>query len=254
MLEAPGIKEKFFVWFIRPFARRPLADVPEGVTDEELIRRGELVQRRYTLLTYLTLVLVTLAVGGLYQLSGLGPERRADDLFLESNSPWPGAFCLAIGLCGLFAASPWAHLVGGKDVECDYRLAFEAKHKVNVRRMMFLCSLPLAALGAGVFWLCGDYIAFDRTALRWRQSTVEQARASTVDGNAPTGRPTTTVIASSCSGTAPSSCPSGTSTRAWASRAPLAPRSPRPPGCLHALTWMCCRWKRLGSRDKRRDG
>lgn len=167
MLDAPGIKEKFFIWFIRPFARRSRAEVPEGVTDEELIRRGELVQRRYTLLSHATLALVAVALGLLYQVSGLGPVRRPDDLCLEANSPWLPAFVLAIGLCSLFAASPWAHLFGGKDMERDYRLAFEAKHQVNVRRILFLCGLPLAALGVGVLWLCGDHIAFDRSALRW---------------------------------------------------------------------------------------
>lgn len=175
MLEAPGIKEKFFIWFVRPFARRPLADVPEGVTDAELIRRGELVQRRYTLLTYLTLVLVTVAVGLLYKVSGFAPQARPEDLRFVSNNLWLPSFVLAIGLCSLFAASPWAHLVGGKDVERDYRLAFEAKHKVNVRRMLFLCGLFPAALGVGVLWISRDYVAFDRTALRWRQSGLEQS-------------------------------------------------------------------------------
>lgn len=98
MLEAPGLKDKFFIWFIRPFARRPLADVPEGVTDAELIRRGELVQRRYTLLTYLTLALVTVSVGLLCKVSGLAPQARPEDLRFLSNSIWLPSFVLAIGL------------------------------------------------------------------------------------------------------------------------------------------------------------
>ncbi len=176
MLDAPGIKEKFFIWFVRPFARRSLADVPEGITDEELIRRGELVQRRYTLLTYLTLVLVTVAVGLLYKVSGLAPQASPEDLRFVSNNIWLPSFILAIGLCGLFGASPWAHLVGGRDVERDYRLAFEAKHKVNMRRILLLSGLFVAALGVGVLWISRDYVAFDRTALRWSQSGLVQSR------------------------------------------------------------------------------
>lgn len=176
MLEAPGIKEKFFIWFVRPFARRPLADVPEGISDAELIRRGELVQRRYTLLTYLTTALVTVAVGSLCKVSGLAPQAGPEDLRFISNNIWLPSFVLAIGLCGLFGSSPWAHLVGGRAVEREYRLAFLAKHKVNMRRILFLCGLPVAALGVGVLWISRDYVAFDRTALRWSQSGLVQSR------------------------------------------------------------------------------
>ncbi len=176
MLEAPGLKEKLFIWFIRPFARRPHADVPEGVPDAELIRRGELVQRRYTLLTYLTMALVTVAVGLLCKFSGLAPEARPEDLRFVSNNIWLPSFVVAIGLCSLLGSSPWAHLVGGRDLERDYRLAFEAKHKVNMRRILFLSGLPVAALGVGVLWISRDYVAFDRMALRWSQSGLEQSR------------------------------------------------------------------------------
>lgn len=176
MLEAPGLKEKFFIWFIRPFARRKRDEVPEDVTDEALIRRGELVQRRYTLLTYLTMALVTVAVGLLYKVSGFAPQASPEDLRFVSNNIWLPSFLLAMGLCGLFGASPWAHLVGGRDVERDYRLAFEAKHKVNMRRILLLCGLFAAALGGGVLWISRDYVAFDRTALRWSQSGLVQSR------------------------------------------------------------------------------
>lgn len=176
MLEAPGLKEKFFIWFVRPFAPRRRDEVPEGVSDAELIRRGELVQRRYTFLTYLTMALITVAVGLLHKVSGFAPVARPEDLRFVSNNIWLPSFVLAIGLCGLFGGSPWAHLVGGRDVERDYRLAFEAKHKVNMRRILFLCGLFLAALGVGVLWISRDYVAFDLTALRWRQSGLEQSR------------------------------------------------------------------------------
>jgi len=176
MLEAPTFKEKFFIWFVRPFATRKRDEVPEGITDEELIRRGELVQRRYTLLTYLTTALVTVAVGLLCKVSGFAPQAGPEDLRFVSNNIWLPSFLLAIGLCGLLGASPWAHLVGGRDVERDYRLAFEAKHKVNMRRILLLCGLFAAALGAGVLWISRDYVAFDRTALRWSQSGLVQSR------------------------------------------------------------------------------
>ena len=177
MLAAPGIKEKFFVWFVRPFAPRRHDEVPEGVSDEELIRRGELVQRRYTLLGYLAVALVTVAVGLLCKLSGFAPEARPNDLRFVSNNIWLPSFVLAIGLCALLGSSPWSHLVGGRDVERDYRLAFEAMHKVNMRRILFCSGLFLVALGGGVCWISRDYVAFDRHALRWRHDSLEQARA-----------------------------------------------------------------------------
>ena len=76
MIEAPGLKEKLFFWFVRPFARRRRDEVPEGVTDEELIRLGKVHERRQTLLSYFALAPATLAIGGLWQVSGLVPERR----------------------------------------------------------------------------------------------------------------------------------------------------------------------------------
>lgn len=45
-----------------------------------------------------------------------------------------------------------------------------------MRRILLLCALPLVALGVGVLWISRDYVAFDRTALRWRQSGLVQSR------------------------------------------------------------------------------
>ena len=170
MIEAPGLKEKLFIWFVRPFARRRRDEVPEGVTDEELIRLGKAHERRQTLLSYLALALMTLAIGGLWQVSGLAPARRPDDLVMRSDNPWLAAFVLAMGLCAVLGATPLSRLVGGAEADRAYRLAFEARHGVSLRRLLLICGLPLAALGAGVLYLCGAYLAFDAQALRWRDA------------------------------------------------------------------------------------
>ncbi len=170
MIEAPGLKEKLLIWFVRPFARRRRDEVPEGVTDEELIRLGKVHERRQTLLSYLALAPATLAIGGLWQVSGLVPERRPDDLVMRSDNPWLAAFVLAWGLCAVLGATPLSRLVGGAEADRAYRLAFEARHGVNLRRLLLICGLPLAALGAYVLHLCGAYLAFDDQALRWRDA------------------------------------------------------------------------------------
>jgi hypothetical protein len=168
MIEAPGLKEKVFIWFVRPFAPRRFDEVPSGVSDEELIRLGKAVERRQTLLSYLALALMTLVVGVVYHLGGWAPESRSGDLLMRSLNPWLAAFLLALGLCALLGASRWSWVVGGVEADRAYRLAMEARHGINVRRLLLLCGLPLAALGFYVLSLCGAYVAFDSTALRWR--------------------------------------------------------------------------------------
>ncbi len=173
-------RQRLFWWFFRPFLGKRALPVPEGVTDEELVRKGEEAPRRpwNLLLECLLCALLAWGVVRLHGDLGLGAVRRPEDLHFETSTPWFGAVFMAMGLTFLVSVSPLAWLIGTPDDERERvsRLAFEARHKVNVRHALALLGALVLATGAAFVAFSDDYVAFDRQTLRWRHLYAESSR------------------------------------------------------------------------------
>ncbi|MFZ9202361.1 MAG: hypothetical protein ACO23N_08050, partial [Opitutales bacterium] len=171
--------ERLFWWFFRPFLGKRAEPVPEGVSDEELIRKGDEAARRpwNLLISCLLWALLPWGLVELHALSGLAAVRRPDDIHFSTTTPWVGAVFIAMGLTLILFITP-LRFVFGYDAEGDrvYRLAFEAKHKVNVRHALALLGVLALAMGTLFLVAADDFVAFDRTALRWRHLYTEHSR------------------------------------------------------------------------------
>lgn len=170
-------KQRIFWWFFRPFIRRRREDIPEGVSDEELIRRGDAAGRRPFLLLLGCLAIALLAWGivGLHDTLGLGPRRADGDIYCSRSTVWPGAIFMAMGLSCLMTLLGM-RLFGSDEDDRAVMQGFAARYRVSARGAYAVTSLLLFAMG-GVFMATGgDYVAFDGQTLRWRRSYTEHAR------------------------------------------------------------------------------
>jgi len=170
-------KQRIFWWFFRPFIPRRREDIPEGVSDEELIRKGDAVARRpFNLL--LGCLLFALLAWGLVEVHGwlgLGAVRRPDDIYISKSTVWPGAIFMAMGLSLLLTLiSQSVFAVGEEDRAISQ--GFEARYKVSARGAYALLGVLALAMGA-VFVAAGDdHVAFDAQTLRWRRFYTDHTR------------------------------------------------------------------------------
>lgn len=171
------LKQRVFWWFFRPFIRRRREDIPEGVSDEELIRRGDAVGRRpFNLL--LGCLLFALLGWGLVEVHGwlgLGAVRRPDDIYISKSTVWPGAIFMAMGLY-LLLTLLIQRLFGASEEDRAVNQGFEARHKVSARGAYALLGLLTIAMGAVFVAAADDHVAFDAQTLRWQRFYTEQTR------------------------------------------------------------------------------
>ncbi len=170
-------KQRIFWWFFRPFIRRRREDIPEGVSDEELIRRGDAVGRRpfNFLLGCLLVALLAWGIVDLHAELGLGAARRPDDIHCSKTMVWPGAIFVAMGLSCLLTLV-WLRLFGATEEDRAVNQGFEARHKVSATGAYALLGVLSIAMGAVFMVAAGDYVAFDGRTLRWRRFYTEHTR------------------------------------------------------------------------------
>lgn len=171
------LKQRIFWWFFRPFIRRRREDIPQGVSDEELIRRGDAVGRRpFNLL--LGCLLFALLAWGLVEVHGwlsLGAARRPDDIYISKSTVWPGAIFMAMGL-SLFLALVRMRLFGASEEDRAINQGFEARHKVSALGAYVLLGVLALAMGAVFVAAADDHVAFDGQTLRWQRFYTEHTR------------------------------------------------------------------------------
>lgn len=164
------LAERLFWWLLRPFLGRRSQAVPEGVSDEELIRRGaRVVGLGSLILSVLVVSAITWFLVMLNALLGLKPVRQPDDIHFSASSIWLGAVFMSLGLVLIFNVV--INGIQGADLneaELALALEFEAKHKVNARHAYAFLGVAGFALGAVFASVADDYVAFDSQALRWR--------------------------------------------------------------------------------------
>jgi hypothetical protein len=165
------LAERLFWWLFRPFLGRRSQAVPEGVSDEELIRRGARVGAGFGSLIWVVLMVSAFAwfLVMLNTWLGLKPVRQPDDIHFSTSSVWFGAVFMSGGLLILFSvAIKTIQGAGLSKAELALVLEFEAKHKVNARHAYAFLGVAGFALGAVFASVADDYVAFDSQALRWR--------------------------------------------------------------------------------------
>lgn len=170
-------KQRVFWWFFRPFIRRRREDNPEGVSDDELIRRGDAIARRpfLLLLGCLAIALLAWSLVGLHDILGLGPRRADADIYCSRSTVWPGAIFMAMGLSCLMTLLGM-RLFGSDEDDGAFMRGFSARYRVSARGAYALISLLLFAMGGLFMAAGGDYVAFDGRTLRWLRSYTEHAR------------------------------------------------------------------------------
>lgn len=164
------LAERLFWWLFRPFLGRRSHAVPEGVSDEELIRRGTRVGAGFGSLIWAVLMGSAFAwfLVMLNAWLGLKPVRQPDDIHFSASSFWFGAVFMSNGLLILFyVAIKTIRGAGLSEAELALELEFEAKYKVNARRAYAFLGVLGFAMGAVFAAVADDYVAFDRQALRW---------------------------------------------------------------------------------------
>lgn len=173
-------KQQLFWWFFRPFIPRRREDIPPGVSDEELIRRGDAVGRRPFNLLLSCLVFALLAWGlvELHGWLGLGPVRRPGDLYVSRSTVWPGAIFIAMGLSCLLTLLS-LRLFGASEDDRAVNHGFEARYRVSARGAYALLGVLAIAMGGVFVAAADDYVAFDGQVLRWRRSYTEHTRLLT---------------------------------------------------------------------------
>lgn len=173
-------KQRIFWWFFRPFIRRRREDIPEGVSDEELIRRGDAAARRpfNLLLGCLLFALLAWGIVDLHAELGLGAARRPDDIYVSKSTVWPGAIFMAMGL-SLFLTLLSMRLFGASEEDRAISQGFEARHKVSAPGAFALLGMLVLAMGAVFVAAADDHVAFDAQTLRWQRFYTEQTRPLT---------------------------------------------------------------------------
>jgi len=163
-------RQRLFWWFFRPFLGKRAEPVPEGVSDEELIRQGDASARRPWNLLVACLLWALLAWGlvQLHALAGLVAVRAPDDIHFATGTPWVGAVFMGMGLALLVFRST--------DDNRTFRLAFEARYRINARHAMALLGVLALAMGTLFLVAADDTVAFDRQTLRWRHFYTEHSR------------------------------------------------------------------------------
>jgi hypothetical protein len=176
------LKERFVFWLLRPLMPRRFDEVPPGKSDEELLREYEAVGRKNVLRWLVLSVGFAAVLWGVHRWFIVEAAHRPSDVYFDSSFGVSfAAFLFASGLVMLLAASPLSDLLGKpEDILAD-RLGFEAKYDVNARRAYAFLGLMGLAGGILLTWLCSDYVAFDKEAIRFGRFGGKEAKTLLVE-------------------------------------------------------------------------